>query len=252
MSSFLKKIKELFISKEKIFTNTLIEELENKDFLNIRKISSKLSIQQRYKITNKLISIGTISGILLPETTFLFAIQNEELLEIKDQLKRKGSIDLPPLKEKWRIKDKYLELLLIHFEKGILTPKTYYTTKFLHEHILSTLNKEEECEINLFNEKLNIELDDIIKIIQHLIEEELILGVLQNNEIFLSSTKFEDLLTEYIEEKYDLVEEVEFSEISLDLRISVESIEKYLVDIVEKTPGIYVVYPLEKKIAFKK
>ena len=252
MSTLLKKIKELFISKEKIYTNILIEELENKDFVNIRKLSSKLSIQQRYKITNKLISNGIINGILLPETTFLFAIQNDELSEIKDQLKRKGNIDLPSLKEKWKIKDKYLELLLVHFERGILTPKTYYTIKFLHEHILSTLHKEEEYEINLFNEKLNVELDDVIKIILELIEEKLLLGVLQNNEIFLSSTKFEDLITEYIEEKYDLTEEVEFSEISSDLKVPIESIEKYLVDIVEKTPGIYVVYPLEKKITFKK
>ncbi len=80
----------------------------------------------------------------------------------------------------------------------------------------------------------------------------MLLGVLQNNKIFLSSTKFEDLITEYIEEKYDLAEEVEFSEISSDLKVSVESIERYLVEIVEKTPGMYIVYPLEKKITFKK
>ncbi|NPD89398.1 MAG: hypothetical protein HGN29_11810 [Asgard group archaeon] len=252
MSSFLKKIKELFISKEKIFNNLLIEELENKDFINIRKLSSKLSVQQRYKITNKLISNGSISGILLPETTFFFSIQNKELTEIKDQLKRKGSIDSSSLKEKWGVKNKYLELLLMHFEKGILTPKTYYTIRYLHEHILSTLNKEEEYEIKLFNEKLNADLDDIIKIILDLIEEGLLLGVLQNDEIFLSATKFEDLITEYAEEKYNLADEVEFNEISIDLKVSQDSIEKFLVNIVEKMPGIYAVYPLEKKIKFKK
>lgn len=252
MSSLLKKIKELFISKEKIFTNMLIEELENKDFINIRKLSSKLSIQQRYKITNKLISNGSISGILLPETTFFFSIQNEELTAIKDQLKRKGSIDSSTLKEKWGVKNKYLEPLLMHFEKGILTPKTYYTIRYLHEHIISTLNKEDEYEIKLFNEKLSVELDDLIKIVLGLIEEGLLLGVLQNNELFLSATKFEDLITEYVEEKYDLADEVEFNEISIDLKVSQDSIEKYLVNIVEKTPGIYAVYPLEKKIKFKK
>lgn len=230
----------------------LTEELENKDFINIRKLSSKLSVQQRYKITNKLISNGSISGILLPETTFFFSIQNEELTEIKDQLKRKGSIDSSNLKEKWGIKNKYLELLLMHFEKGILTPKSYYTIKYLHKHISSTLNEEEEYEIKLFNEKLSVELDDLIKIVLDLIEEGLLLGVLQNSEIFLSATKFEDLITEYVEEKYNLVDEVEFNEISIDLKVSQDFIEKYLVNIVEKTPGIYAVYPLEKKIKFKK
>ncbi|MCG3221253.1 MAG: hypothetical protein H7641_07725 [Candidatus Heimdallarchaeota archaeon] len=252
MSSLLKKVKELFISKEKIFTNTLIEELENNDFINLRKLTSKLSIQQRYKITNKLISNSSISGILLPETTYYFSIQEEDLTNIRNQLKGKGSIDLSILKEKWEIKNKYLELLLLHFEKGILTLKTYYTMRYLREYILSALNKEEEYDINLFNEKLGVELDDLIKIILGLIDEELLLGVLQNNEAFLNATKFEELISEYTEEKYDLADEIEFDEISTDLKVSQNYIEKYLVSIVEKTPGMYAVYPLEKKIRFKK
>jgi hypothetical protein len=252
MSSLLKKIKELFFSKEKVFTNMLIEELEIKNFINIRKLSSKLSVQQRYKITNKLISNSTISGILLPETTFFFSIQNEELSEIKDQLKRKGSIDLSSLREKWKIKEKYLELLFMHFERGILTAKNYYTIKYLNEYILSTLNSEEEYEIKLFNEKLSVEQADLTQIIIDLIEEGMLLGVLQNDELFLSAAKFEEVITEHIEEKYELTDELEFNEISLDLNVSQDYIEQYLVDIVEKTPGIYTVYPLEKKIRFKK
>jgi hypothetical protein len=252
MSSLFKKIKELFISKEKVFTNTLVEELKNNDFINIRKITSKLSIQQRYKITSKLISSRTISGILLPETTYFLSIQEEDLTDIKNQLKSRGSIDFASLKQKWKIKTKYLEQLLLHFEKGILTPKTYYTLTYLHETILSTLNREEEYEIKKFREKLGIELDDLIKIILASIDEELLLGVLQNDEMFLSATKFEEIVSEYIEEKYDIVHELEFNEISSDLKVSQNHIEKYLVDIVEKNPGMFVVYPLEKKILFKK
>ena len=252
MSSFLKKIKELFMSKEKIFTNVLIEELEKKDFINLRNLESKLTIQQRYKITTKLITNGIIDGILLPEKTFLFSIQEQELIEIKNQLKRSGKIALSSLRNKWRIKNKYLELLLLHFEKGILTTENYYTVKYLRDYILSTLNKEEEYAVKLFNEKLSVELDELIKIILELIEEELLFGVLQNNELFLNSAKFEELISEYVEEKSDVASEIEFEEISGDLKVSQDFIEKYLVNVIEKNPGLYVVYPLEKKITFKK
>jgi len=252
MSSLLKKIKQLFISKEKIFINTLVEELENSDFINLRKVNSKLSIQQRYRITNKLISNRDISGILLPETPYLFSIQEEDLVNIRSQLKERGSIDIAPLKQKWEIKIQYIELLLLHFEKGILTPKTYYTMSYLRETILSTLKKEEDYNIKLFNEKLGVEVDDLIEIILSSIDEGLLLGVVQNEEMFVSNMKFEEMISEYIEEKFDLANELEFDEISLDLKVSQNYIEKYLVSIVEKNPGVFVVYPLEKKIAFKK
>ena len=112
MTSLLAKIKELFISKEKKFVIALHEELENKNFVNLKKIFSKLSLQQRYKVVNKLQSSKELHGVLLSERMLFLSIDENNLNDLKDKIKNIGTIKLLELKKRWKLKNNILDNLL--------------------------------------------------------------------------------------------------------------------------------------------
>lgn len=253
MSSLLRRITELFTSKEKVFEKNLIEELENKNFLNLMKIQSKLSPEQRYKVSNKMLSSRKISGIVLTKKNlYFFSMEDESLSNLRNNLKNIGFVDLKPLKNHWKIKDKILDLLLQHLERGMISKDKYYSQNYLHNYILSTLQSKEEYDILEISNKLKIDITLILSLIHQMIDDEIIDGVVKDQKIYLSRETFEVILSEYIEEKSEETIELSFEGISNDLGVSIKTTEGFLVHMVEKNPGKYVVYPLESKIVFKK
>jgi len=253
MNSLLKRISELFTSKEKVFEKKLIEELENKNFLNLMKIQSKLSPEQRFKVTNRLLSSRKISGMVLTKKhLYFFSMEDESLNNLRNRLKNTGFVDLGSLKNHWKIKDKILDLLLQHLERGIMSENTYYSLKYLQNYISSNLQNKEEYEIQEFSKKLKIEIDLILSLVQQMIDDSILDGVVKDQKLFLSREIFEVMLSEYIEESSDKLSEINFEKISEELGVSTKTTENFLVHIVEKNPGKYVVYPLENKIVFKR
>jgi hypothetical protein len=240
------------MSKEKKFIILLNSELETKNFLNLRKLDAKISIQQRYRIINRLLSSGKLQGILLAEKLHFFSIENESLSEIRTKIKTRGTIKLSLLKDRWKVKNKVLEPLLQQIERGIVTEESYYTIQYLQDHIISVLSNEQEYELKTFSEKLNLDIVHVNTIIQNLINEKLLDGVIKNQEIFLNAETFEEIIQDYIEDQEAEIGDIQFDEISKELGVRAEDIEKYLLLLVDKIPGMFIVYPLEKKIIIKK
>ena len=251
MSTFLNKISRIFISKEKKFVLLLTEELEIKNFVNIRKISTKLSIQRRYDIVNSYISKGKLQGVLLPERLLFLSIEKEKLSQIKDDLKTNGKIELSVLKDLWKVKTDILIGLLNHFERGIDGKQTFYTMTYIHNILSSSLSDVEEYNINTISDNLGIELEFILPIVQRMIEDDELKGIIQDKTTYLDFKIFESLLSDYLEEKIDDVPELNYNEISNDLIVSESDVERYLMHLIDKNPGMYVLYPLEKRIKFK-
>ena len=251
MSTFLNKISKLFMSKEKKFILLLMEELEIKNYVNIRKISSKLKIQQRYDLVINHISRGKLQGVLLPERLLFLSIEKERLSQIKDDLRNNGKMEISVLKELWKVKTDILIGLLNHFERGIDGKKIFYTLSYIHSNLSSSLSDVDEYNISKTGENLGIELEILLPIVQQMIDEGELKGVIQNNEIYLGFEIFESLLSDYLDDKIDDVQELSFSEMSDDLSVLESEIEKYLMYLVEKNPNLLVVYPLEKRIKFK-
>ena len=251
MSTFLNKISKLFMSREKKFVLLLTEELETKNYVNIRKISSKLNIQQRYDLVNNYISKGRLQGVLLPERLLFLSIEKEKLSQIKDDLKTNGNLEISVLKDLWKVKTDILIGLLNHFEKGINGKKTFYTMAYIHDILSSNLSDAEEYNLNTTSENLGIELELLLPIVQQMIDEDELKGVIQENATYLGFEIFESLFSEYLDERIDEVPEISFSEISNDLSVLESDVEKYLMHLVEKNPGLFVLYPLEKRIKFK-
>ncbi len=251
MSSFLQKIKDLFASEEKKFSMMLFEKLETTNFINIRKMESKLSLEKRYVTITSLLSNKKLSGVFLPEKSHFFTISEGELSEIRDSLKKQGMIEISIIKNHWAVTDKTLVPLLNHLEKGIIGDKRYYTTTFLQNTIKSSLARTDEYEIKEFEKKFGIEVEVFNQLITNMIEEQEINGILKNNSIYLSSETFENGLFEFLEDKLDSDNELTFDEISSELGVPSSNIERFLVSYVDKNPGSLVIYPLEKKIIFK-
>ncbi len=252
MSTILGKISRFFMSKEKKFVIFLIEELESKNYVNIRKITSKLSLQRRYDIVNHLISIGKLHGILLHERLLFLSITKDKLSAIKNDLKNNGRIEISVLKGIWKVKDEIIINILNHFEKGIEGKKTYYTLTHISNILTSNLSNIDEYNLNLTSENLEIDLNLLLRIVQEMINEGELAGVIKNQTIFLSFENFESIISDYIDEKMDDAFELSFNEISRDLFVQETDIEKFLMYLVEKNPGKFAVYPLEEKIQFKR
>jgi hypothetical protein len=251
MSSFLQKIKDLFVSEEKKFSTMLLERLEETNFINIRKLESKLSLEKRYITITNLLSSKRISGVFLPEKSHFFSISEGELSEIRDSLKKQGMIEISQIKNHWAVTDKTLVPLLNHLEKGIIGDKRYYTISSLQNSVKSSLARTDEYEIKEFEKKFGIETDVFTDLITSMIEEKVIDGVLKDDSTFLSSENFENILNEYLEDKIDINKELSFDEMSSEIGVSSSSIERFLVKYVDKNPNSLVLYPLEKKIIFK-
>lgn len=251
MSTFLDKISRIFMSKEKRFVLLLTEELENKNYVNIRKISSKLNIQRRYDLVNNYIAKGKLQGVLLPERLLFLSIEKEKLSQIKDDLKTNGKLEISVLKELWKVKTDIIIGLLNHFERGIDGKKTFYTLTYLHNILSSSLSNAEEYNINTTSENLEIELELLLPIVQQMIDEDELKGVIQDNTTYLGFEMFESLFSDYLDEKIGDVLEISFNEISNDLSVLESNVEKYLMYLVERNPGLFVIYPLEKRIKFK-
>ncbi|MCG3224441.1 MAG: hypothetical protein H7647_08240 [Candidatus Heimdallarchaeota archaeon] len=252
MTSLLAKIKELFISKEKKFIIALNEELENKNFVNLKKISSKLSLQQRYNIINKLQSSKELHGVLLVERMLFLSIDEDDLNDLKDKIKNIGTIELPELKERWKLKDNILDNLLQHIEKGVMGEKAFYTHRYLQHHFVASLTKSDEHDLIQMSSKLGLEPSIILPFVQKMITEETVSGVIKQQQFFVDSESFETSFSEYLEEMDESALEKEFSEVAIELGVSSSVVEKYLVKYVERVPGRFVVYPLEKKVRIKR
>ena len=251
MSTFLNKISRIFLSKEKKFVLLLTEELEIKNYVNIRKISSKLSIQRRYDIVNSNISKGKLQGVLLPERLLFLSIEKDKLSKIKNDLKTSGKMDISILKDLWKVKTDILIGLLNHFERGIEGEQTFYTMTYIYNILSSSLSDIKEYNITKISENLGIELELLLPIVQQMIDEDEIKGIIQDNTTYLDFEMFESLLSDYLEEKIDDVPELSYNEITNDLSVSESDVEKYLMHLIEKNPGLFILYPLEKRIKFK-
>ena len=251
MSSFIQKIRDLFTSEEKKFTKTLLEELKTTNFINIRKIQSNLSLEKRYVAISDLLSNRKMTGVFLPEKSHFFSILDEELSEIRNSLKKQGMVEISLIKNRWTVTEKTLLPLLNHLEKGIIGDKKYFTITYLQNAINSSLTNVPEYEIQKFETKFGIEVDTFAQIIINMIENEILKGVLRHNLVFLSSETFENIVTEFLEDKFDSKQELSFDEISSELEVPSTNIEPFLVSYVNKNPGSLVIYPLEKKIIFK-
>jgi hypothetical protein len=179
-------------------------------------------------------------------------MEDEALSDLRNKLKSTGLVNLNPLKKHWKIKDKILELFLQHLERGVISEDTYYSLKYLQDYIQSTLQNKEEYEIQEISKKLKIEIDLILSLIHQMVDEATLDGVVKDQQLFLSRENFEITLSEYVEEKSEELNEINFESISKDLGISIKTTENFLVSMVEKNPGKYVVYPLESKIVFKR
>ena len=252
MSTVLKKLFSIFISKEKKFVNSLFEELKNKNYVNLRKISSKFSIKQRYNLVSNYLSEGKLQGVLLPDRLLFLSISKEELSTVKTNLKNKGRIEIIDLKEIWKVKKEIIVGFLNHFEKGFEGKNTFYTLDFVRNTLLSTLSNIEEYDLRVTSEKLGIDLEFLLPVVQEMISANELAGVIKDQALFLSFESFEAIISDYIEEKIDSLSELKFEEIAVDLGILQSDIEKFLMHLVEKQPGNFVVYPLEKRIKFKK
>lgn len=252
MASFLTKLKEMFISKEKKFTLALLEELENKNFVNLKKISSRLPLQQRYNVVNKLQASKKLFGLLIPERMLFLSIDDDNMNTLKSKVKDTGKIEINELKERWKLKDNILENVLQQIELGIMGDKTYFTHKYIQNFFASNLRDADEYDLLKMSSKLGLEFSKILPLIEKMINENILFGVIKNQQFFINSETFENLLSEYLEELDESVFEMEFSQIASDLGVSSSVITKYLVNHVEKNPGRFVVYPLEKKIRIKR
>lgn len=249
--SFLARIKEIFISKEKKYTFALNEELENKNFVNLKKIPSKLSVEQRYKLVVKLQSSNELQGVLIRERMLFLAISEDDLSDLKNRLKETGSVKIADLKDRWKLKDNILDLLLQHFERGIMGEKTYYSIKFLQNYFSSNLRKGEEHDLKQMSKRLGLEDSVLIPFVQKMLDDSTILGVIRNQHLFIDSETFKTMIAEYLEEIDETETEKEYNDIAKDLGVLPSVVERYLVDYVEKNPGRFTVYPLEKKLRIK-
>ena len=252
MTPLLAKIKELFISKEKKFVIALQEELESKNFVNLKKISSKLSLQQRYKTVNKLQSSKELHGVLLRERMLFLSIDEDNLSDLRDKIKNIGTIELLELKERWKLKDNILDNLLQHIERGIIGDRTFYTYRYLQHHFIASLTKKDEHDLKQMSSKLGLESFIILSFVQKMIDEGTVSGVIKLQQFFVDSESFEASFSEYLEQIDENALEIEFSEVALELGVSSSVVEQYLVKYVERLPGRFVVYPLEKKVRIKK
>ncbi|MHA1396383.1 MAG: hypothetical protein ACTSSG_04410 [Candidatus Heimdallarchaeaceae archaeon] len=253
MNKLLETFLNLFISKEKKFKKLVIDEINNKKFLNARKIPSTLSNKQRYQIINNLIQTKKIEGVLLSDKLYFFSIQKGNLDEIRINLKEKGKMDITPLLHTWKVKPKTITLLLKHLEKGYLSNKIYYTEKYLEMHVLSSLKEKAECDINSIAKAIGIDTQILISMALKLIEDGKLDGVIKDGKTFLNATNFEEKLIEYIEKLKDHVTEIEFRSISEELNVPSEVVERFLMRLVEKSiQDNITVYPLEGKLVFKK
>ena len=251
MSSFFQKIKDIFASEEKKYSMMFLEKLETSNFINIRKMESKLSLEKRYVVVTNLLSNKRISGIFLPEKSHFFSISEKDLSTIRDSLKKQGVVELSLIKNHWSVTDKTLIPLLNHLERGIIGGKRYYTNVYLQSNIRSSLSGVDEYEIKQFENKFGIEIDFFIQLISEMIEEKTINGVLKEKSLYLSSETFENIIIEFLEDTFDINKEMSFDEISEELGVPATDIERFLVNYVDKNPGSLVIYPLEKNIIFK-
>ena len=203
MSTFLQKIKSLFISEDKIFTSLLLEELETVNFINIRKLSSNLSLEKRYVCISRLLSSKKIRGVFLPEKSYFFSISDERLTDIRNNLKQRGTLEIPSLTEIWAVNTKILTPLLQHLERGLVGGDRFYTINYLQRAMISTLSAADEYTLDKFTKKYNLEIEVLLPLVNELINEKRINGVIQDNTTFLSFETFETAVSDYIETKLD-------------------------------------------------
>jgi hypothetical protein len=100
--------------------------------------------------------------------------------------------------------------------------------------------------------KLGLDPSIILPFVQKMITEETVSGVIKQQQFFVDSESFETSFSEYLEEIDENALEKEFSEVAIELGVSSSVVEKYLVKYVERVPGRFVVYPLEKKVRIKR
>ena len=250
--SFLKKIfTELFVSTEKKYVEALNEEISLNNYVNLRKIPTKLSIEQRVALALKLKTDGKLNGIYVPKKVYFFSMGEKEQKEFRDLIKSKGKIELAPLKQIWNVQNSLLFSLLQHFEDGLISNDFFYTKNFLNNFIKKELQSSEEYELSKLKGKLDIEQDDLFKLIRKLIQEKTLEGVIQDNSRYLDKDTFNELMLNYIEEKMEDSPEIEYDDISKELKISIQHIEGFLIQFAKENPDLVVVYPIEKKLRFK-
>lgn len=251
MNSFFQKIKSIFISEEKRFNSTLLEELEIKNFINIRKLDSQLSLEKRYVCIRKLQNSGKISGVFLSDKSFFFSISNEELSEIRNSLKKQGQVELSPLKDRWSINEKTLIPFLMHLENGLIGNDKFYSFTFLQREFINVLKNVEEYNLEELQKTYGFELEDILNLVGKIVDEKELDGVVQKKYLYTGFKQFEEIVSEFIEDNFEDSLEMTFDFISDKLEISEKDAERFLVNYVENNPHKLIVYPLEKKIKFK-
>ncbi|MHA1302597.1 MAG: hypothetical protein ACTSQE_12950 [Candidatus Heimdallarchaeaceae archaeon] len=251
MVFLLQKLSKLFRGAEKNFIQSLHEQIEEQRYVNLRKIDTKLSLNQRVEILQRLKSKGDVTGIYLPSKFYFFSISDAQLGQLKHKLNNEGKLEINSLKKIWAVKNTLILEILRRFGAGFLGKTHYYSTTYLSNSIQQELQKNEEYDLEKIVEMFDLKLKDVQTIVNKLISDHNLDGVIQNDTKYLSKEVYEEVISEYIEESRNKNIELEFDKIAEELKLPIVVVERYLLQYAKKNPNQVVVYPIEKKIQFK-
>ena len=108
-----------------------------------------------------------------------------------------------------------------------------------------------EYNLEDLHKTYGIETEDILRLVEEMIVEKELTGVIKSQSVYVSSQQFEETISDFIEDNIEDSLEMTFKHISDKLDVSEKDIERFLVKYVDNNPQKLVVYPLEKKILFK-
>ncbi|MHA1685397.1 MAG: hypothetical protein ACTSYD_03190 [Candidatus Heimdallarchaeaceae archaeon] len=252
MASFLKFISALFNKDVSRFKQMVIEQLESKHFIDLKKIPSKLSLQKRYEVLVKMIEKNELTGRFIPNTNYFLNIDNNLIERYRKNLKTRGYLALNDINKSLDLPPKILDRFMQQLEKGYLTNAYFYTELFLKRRITEILKDKTTYDIKLIAKSLKIEVSLVDHILQLLLKEGELYGIIQDETTYLSSDAFTEQLESLIKDLVGSGEELSFEDIADRLRVDKTEVDSYLVKYANEHPYDCTLYPLERKILFKK
>lgn len=252
MSPILNILKKLFNKEVYKFKKLFIEKLDTDAFVNFKQIETNIPIQKKTEIILKMIEKGEIYGRLVPKTTYFLKITDEHVDTWRKKIRNEGYIKLKDLTQIVNLPKKVLNRFLQQLEQGYLTKEHYYSKTYLESYLLQTLNKNDMYDIELIANKLEIEISVIKDMVENFLTEGKLQGVIQDSKMFINKEKFEKQIEEVLEELAESTNEISFEEIATRLKVYETQIEPFLIDYANKHTYECTIYPLEKRIIFKK
>ena len=254
MSRIIESLKNFFSSKKKRYINAVMDVLSKNSYVILDQINTKLSLEERYEIIESLIKSSKLDGFIIKgKHIYFLSIPNNLVKQIRESLKSTGRISLQELNEKLQFKGFLFNAALQRIEKGYVGKRYYYSRDYIRKYISDKLNKVKDTfEIRKISEEVEIEEETIISIIMKLIEHKELSGLIRNEKEYITTEYFEKLLTEQLDELFEKLDEISFKELSQRLGVKEEELEPFLVKILEANPLKYTLYPLEKRLCFKK